>query len=161
MIKILKRIWNPRWLLHWLTFHLSWATRQCLVFPHTPSSKPRLRTPPTMPCWLDHPTYSSTITSLLRYNWVMMDDIPGSVILIILPFDSLSFQMFHLMRISLRPWVWTRVSASHVNPLPQCTTLAVGYWEEPRPTSSHTLMPSRWRTLELMRSISRCWNSYH
>ena len=50
--------------------------------------------------------------------------------------------MFHQMRISAHPLEWTRASASHVNPLPQCTTLAVGYWEEPRPTLSHTPTPS-------------------
>ena len=56
---------------------------------------------------------------------------------------SPSSLMCRQVRSSPCPWVWTRASASHVNPLPQCTTLAVGYWEEPRPTSSHTPMPSR------------------
>ena len=69
--------------------------------------------------------------------------------------------MCHQVRISVHPLEWTRASASRVNPLPQCTTLAVGYWEEPRPTLSHTPTPSRWRTLELIRYTSSSWSSYH
>ena len=74
---------------------------------------------------------------------------------------SPSSLMCHLVRSSAPPLVWTRAYASHVNPLPQCTTLAVGYWEEPRPTSSHTPIPLWWRTLELMLWTWRSWSRSH